>query len=92
MSTETKLRVFTNDYEWVIARDATDAALACAAETGGDIGEERWTACPDGAPFSLWINAAGEVDEPHAAGATRTTKPFSQWAERGRGYLATTEF
>ncbi len=90
----TEFRVFTNDYEWVIARDVADAKAVWHEQTGGDLedaDEYEWDECPPESTMTVWCDADGDPAEPHEDGSNEVTKTFAEWAARGRGYLCTTE-
>lgn len=91
---ERALHVFTNDYEWVIAADVADAKATYHEHNGGDpedADEYEWERCDPAATMTIWCDADGNPDEVDGDGNDRVTKTFAEWAQRGRGYLATTE-
>lgn len=76
------LHIFTDDYEFVIAADKADA-VAVLIDTHGpyQIGPDDMRQLSDGRPFTL------HDDERH-----KMTKLPAEWAaERGRGWLASSE-
>jgi hypothetical protein len=91
-----KLKVFTNDYDTVIATDATDARRVMAEHVGSydDAGED-WRALPDDHVLRI-----EDIDNVLAKkhGLTpdwnnRIALTCSQWALlEGRGFLCTTEY
>jgi hypothetical protein len=96
MSTETaNLHVFTNDCEWVIARDAEDVRAVLSGEHGipYDGNDEAWEQCSDAERLTIHLSAdESEVAEPGEEGARPVRKTFREWIEKfGRGYLCTTE-
>lgn len=85
-----ELRVFKNDVtEWVIARSPEDASAVLLEHyqtTGCDSFPPEqfdWEECPLDAAFTYHDDNDG----------SSTTKLFQEWVvEKGRGFLATTEF
>jgi len=86
---KTILRVFCNDYDWVVAVDAKDALVAYCEYTGEnptDYGDDiEWEQCDDDSPLKISEDAPGT--EPSK------TKTCAEWArEHGRGFLCSTEY
>lgn len=77
------LRVWRNDVtDWVIAESPEDATAIMHAEYGSTYDDEdEWRECPNDKPFT-YHGDDGDI-----------TKTFGEWiAEKGRGFLATTEY
>jgi hypothetical protein len=71
------MNVFTNDEEWVIAKDVKDVE-AVLKEGGHGSDPEQFYPCVQGVSFTFR----------HGDGR-KETKTFAAWAaERGRGYFA----
>lgn len=91
-----ELQVFTNDCEWIIARDLDDARLAwCehvgldpAQYTNQDLGFEPLR--PD-SEVSIWCDVNGDPGDIAGEGCTLVTLTCQEWAKRGRGFLCSTE-
>ncbi len=73
------LHVWTDDEEWVVARDAQDAR-AVMAEIGCDLDPDiEFELCPDDQVFTIYQDEQG---------SDAVTKTFAEWAAgNGRGYL-----
>jgi hypothetical protein len=80
---ETSLKVWTNDCDYVIA----ESSAAASGYVDGYIPDpdEAWTACDDSKPFTYYPDGDRSGES--------ITKTFGEWAaERGPGYLACSEF
>lgn len=79
------LKVFTNDYEWVIAQDVNDVWTILEKEMGiliSDIDDIEWRECNPNSKFPIFNEELNATE----------TLTFAEWIEKhGRGYLATTE-
>lgn len=91
----TSLKMFTDDYEWVIALSPADATAVCRATTGEtptpyDLpDEERWEELPADGVLKMWMRD-GKVCEIGDGVLTEMTN--REWCERfGRGYVGGTE-
>jgi hypothetical protein len=90
------LSVYSDDYEWVIAKSPADATEVCVETTGETRGahdlsdDERWEALPPFGTTKMWCNADGKVCEQGEGTLTALTN--REWIEKiGRGYLGGTE-
>ncbi len=93
-----KLSVYANEYEWVIA-DSLDRAIEIVKETTGyeyqdDEELGQWHRLRDDATLSIWFdeteNRVTEFGEDDAVLVTRTHRAWIR--EMGEGYLCSTEF
>lgn len=90
-----ELHVFSNDFEWVIARNMDDVYALFAENPGWSQPEdwEDWGQEDDAAEHTIWCDEGGKPTEPHSEDSSRVTLTNAQWCERiGRGYLCTTEY
>lgn len=81
-----ELKAFSNDtVEWVIAESPEAATQIMVEEMGCTYDDPpEWEECPLDKSFTY--HGDGGADEP-------VTKTFREWiAEKGRGFLATTEY
>lgn len=82
------LHVFANDCEWYVAADLDDALAAQREFTGfteDDQERDEWDQLDDESSLNVHMEIDGE-DE-------LVTKTCREWAaEKGRGFLCTTEF
>lgn len=82
------LHVFTNDVEWYVASTLDDALAAQRENTGFDAQDqdrEEWGQLDDESPLSVFMDE--DCSEP------AVSKTCREWAaERGRGFLCSTEF
>lgn len=85
-SWDRKLRVYTNDCEWVIAYSPEDAsAVAEANYHESEKNEFEWEECPMTSTWTL----AGEFTD----SGEDEMKTFEEWINlKGRSYLGTTEY
>jgi hypothetical protein len=86
------LHVFSDECEWVIARDEADAKVVWSEHVGEPRCELTFEQLPDEELLGIWCNPDGEIDEPHAPGHAVIRRTAAEWAKRGRGYLCTTEY
>lgn len=92
-----ELHVYGNDYEWVIAASQQDAVAVWCEMTGEpntpqveeELDFERFD---DAKTLNIWCDVdtgnPGEIDGDECE---LVTKSCGEWAQRGRGYLGTTE-
>lgn len=81
------LKVFTNDYEWVVAKDLDDAFSVLEEVMGltqDYLDEEEWHECHNlNVNFSIFNEDTNSTE----------TLTLAEWINKsGRGYLATTEY
>ena len=85
---EPELHVFRDDYEWYIASSIADAMAAQREFSGIDENDqdaEYWYQLPDESSLAI---APGEMDDWKVE-----TKTCATWiAEKGRGFLCSTEY
>lgn len=84
-----ELHVFTDDgTEWYIAATLDDALAAQREHTGigpDDQDREYWTEVPDESELGIYLDEEREAEA--------TTKTCAEWAaEKGRGFLCSTEY
>lgn len=88
------LHVFGDDCEWIVARDAEDAAAIWCETSGCDREpEDGFDLLPDDSALSIWCDMdTGKPDEIDGDNCELVTLTCAEWAARlGRGYLGTTE-
>jgi hypothetical protein len=92
-----ELHVFSNDFEWVIARDMDDVRALFSENPGWSQPDEddweNWDQDPDDQTQTIWCDSEGKPTEPHGEGSERVTLTNAEWCEKlGRGYFCTTEY
>ncbi len=88
-----QLHVFSDDVDWYIARSVQDA-MALQRNHGGmrevDQEPETWLQAPDDGPLSIHMDDTGNASD---GNAPLVTKTCAEWiAEKGRGFLCSTEY
>lgn len=85
------LNVFTDDHEWVIARDAADAVAVYEAHIGDKCSDpERFVSLPPDKVMGIWCDEHGDPGE--IGEGTLVKRTALEWCKRrGRGYLCTIE-
>jgi hypothetical protein len=94
------LHLLTDDHDTFAAADLDDLAAAWSEHHGGDFTTHNadegieWERIPDDRELTIWCNADGVPDEPHADGNAKVTKTAREWAaqQSKRGMLCSTEY
>ena len=87
-----ELHVFSNDFEWVIARNMDDVRALFSENPGWSQPDEddweNWDQDPDDQTHTIWCDAEGKPTEPQSEGSERVTLTNAEWCKKlGRGYL-----
>lgn len=89
----TELHIFTNEIDWVIARDLDDAYDALKEHNGTERHEiepfDPLFRMDDSEKLGIMVNSQGEIDD----NGETLTLVADEWAKReGRGFLCSTEY
>jgi len=89
------MKLYTDTCDFVIAQNLAEACAAWVEHRGGDADDfdpDDWTALDPSEELAIWCDADGDPCGPEDDGAALVAKTAAQWAERGRGFLCSTEF
>jgi hypothetical protein len=88
-----KLRLYSDDSNLVIAESAVDAAMLLARHTGEEDSSTAWSALAPGHALSLWCDESGAVTEPEEDGSSVVSRTVAEWiAMLGRGYVGSLDY
>jgi len=89
------MKLYTDTCDFVIAESLDDARAAWNEHRGGDaedFDDSDWSEMDPAEELGIWCDAKGDPCSPEDDGSEIVAKTAAQWAERGRGFLCSTEF